>query len=136
MNQNDFTVYKEGGDVLSMGFKINSIIAKQGLPVMAGGNSPFNQNKFNNLNVPLPLAVLHRKASDAAHESMSGGNPASLEIKNVEVPSGLNVENIFDNQQIDDLIFDKLLALKQLGGAKKYTKSRKRKSKNKTRKIN
>ena len=100
MNQNDFTVYKEGGDVLSMGFKINSIISKQGLPVMAGGNSPFNQNKFNNLNVPLPLAVLHRKANDAAYESMSGGD----KIKNIEI------ENIFDNQQIDDLLFDKLLA--------------------------
>ena len=130
MNQNDFTVYKEGGDVLSMGFKINSIIAKQGLPVMAGGNSPFNQNKFNNLNVPLPLAVLHRKVNDAAFESMSGG------AKNIDPPKGLDVENIFDNQQIDDLLFDKLLSLKQLGGAKKYTKRRKRKSKNKTRKIN
>ena len=126
MNQNDFTVYKEGGDVLSMGFKINSIIAKQGLPVMVGGENPFKKGTFDNLNVPLPLAVLHEKANSAALESMSGGDYSENNV--------INMENILDNQQIDDLLYNKLLEINKLGGSKKYTKKRKRKSKKTTRK--
>jgi hypothetical protein len=127
MNLNDFTVYKEAGNVLSMGFKINSIIAKQGLPVMVGGENPFKKGAFDNLNVPLPLAVLHQKAHSAAHESMSGGD-------NTE-NNTINMENILDNQQIDDLLYNKLLNLNKLGGSKKkFTKNRKRKSKKTTRK--
>ncbi len=127
MNQNDFTIYKEGGNVLSMGFKINSIIAKQGLPVLVGSQSPFNKNKFDNLNVPLPLAVLHRKISEASYESMSGGD---------KMEDDIDVDKVFDNQQIDDLLFNKLLELNKVGGVKKQTKKQKKlkKSKRKTRK--
>ena len=86
MNLNDFTVYKEAGNVLSMGFKINSIIAKQGLPVMVGGENPFKKGTFDNLNVPLPLAVLHQKAHSAAFESMTGGdNPDNNVIIGVNI---------------------------------------------------
>ena len=127
MQQNDFTIYKEGGDVLSMGFKINSIIAKQGLPVMVGGQSPFNKNKFDNLNVPLPLAVLHKKFREASYESMSGGD--KIEDDNIDI------EKVLDNQQIDDLLFNKLLELNKVGGVKKQTKKqRKKKYKRKTKK--
>lgn len=126
MNPSDFTIYRENGDILSMGFKIKSIIAKQGLPVMVGDKNPFKKGTFDNLNIPLPLAVLHEKVNSAAIESMSGGDMPENNV--------INMENILDNQQIDDLLYNKLLNLNKLGGTKKFTKKHKRKSKNKTRK--
>ena len=42
--------------------------------------------------------------------------------------NNVNMENILDNQ-IDDLLYNKLLEINKLGGSKKYTKKRKRKSK-------
>ena len=44
MDLNDFTLYKEDGNILSMGFKINNDFIQNGFPMMYGGSSPFNKN--------------------------------------------------------------------------------------------
>lgn len=110
-NKNDFVYFKNGDEIESSGYKINTALMTQNVPVMKTINTN-NQTGgsvssiFNNLAVPAGLLLLQQKP---IKHYIDGQNS--------------------DNKIIDDNLFDKLLKMAGPSKNKKNTK-RKLKSKN------
>lgn len=114
-NNNDFIYLKNGDNVESSGYKINSLLMNENIPVMktmntnsqvAGGNSSVS-NLLNNLAVPAGLLLMHQKT-----------------LKHYKG------DNVNDDQVVNDDLFDKLL---KMAGPNKNKKQTKRKNKMKER---
>lgn len=109
-NKNDFVYLKNGDEIESSGYKINTALMSQNVPVMKTINTN-NQTGgsvssiFNNLAVPTGLLLLQQKSI----KHYSDGN-------------------VSDNNIIDDNLFDKLL---KMAGPLKNKKNTKRKLKSK-----
>jgi hypothetical protein len=131
MDLNDFALYKEDGNILSMGFKINNNFIQNGLPIMYGGSSPFNkniQNQFTSLNIPLPLVMINQKFEDLNFDQM-GGNKLKTDA---ELNTSVDMHNI---KYLNESLMDTILGLTQTGSGIKTKKLRIRSSKNKTKKL-
>lgn len=120
-NKNDFVYFKNGDEIESSGYKINTTLMSQDVPVMKTINTNNTNNQtggsvssiFNNLAVPTGLLLLQQKLIKHYGDS-----------------------EVSDNKIIDDDLFDKLLKMAGPTKNKKNTK-RKLKSKNnrKTKRI-
>lgn len=120
-NKNDFVYFKNGDEIESSGYKINTTLMSQDVPVMKTINTNNTNNQtggsvssiFNNLAVPTGLLLLQQKFIKHYGDS-----------------------EVSDNKIIDDDLFDKLLKMAGPTKNKKNTK-RKLKSKNnrKTKRI-
>lgn len=109
-NKNDFVYFKNGDEIESSGYKINTTLMSQDVPVMKTINTN-NQTGgsvssiFNNLAVPTGLLLLQQKS---IKHYVDG--------------------EVSDNKIIDDDLFDKLL---KMAGPTKNKKNTKRKLKSK-----
>lgn len=112
-NKNDFVYFKNGDEIESSGYKINTALMSQDVPVMKTINTN-NQTGgsvssiFNKLAVPAGLLLLQQKSIKHYSDSQGHGS---------------------DNKIIGDDLFDKLLKMAGPSKNKKNTK-RKLKSKN------
>lgn len=105
-NKDDFVYLKNGDNVESAGFKINSLLMKQNIPAMNTINAPTQSggsvsSALNDLAVPAGLLLLQQKT----FKHYKGDN--------------------MDNEVVNEDLFDKLLKMAGPNKNKKLTKRRK-----------
>jgi len=110
-NKNDFVYLKNGDEIESSGYKINTALMSQNVPVMKTINNPKQtggsvSSVFNNLAVPAGLLLVQQNSIKHYNDCIGSDN----------------------NKIIDDDLFDKLL---KMAGPLKNKKNTKRKSKSK-----
>ena len=124
MNPNDFTFYKENGNIMSMGFNVKNLYAKNGLSVLYGGGKKREDiffNKIHEYSVPMSLVMLNKQFDKYDVENIS----ATLDLEDDII------KKMHLNENGQNTLFDNLL---QLSGPKNKTKKRKLKMKRFTRK--
>ena len=122
LSNEDLTIYKIDGKIMSGGFSVNSILLNQGLSptittlnydVQKGGKT---SNLFENLAVPSFLFQNKKKSTS------SGGGVEGSKVINV-------------NEPLDNDIHDKLLKIVEVQSSLKERKTRKKKAKSTIRKT-
>ncbi len=124
MNPNDFTFYKENGNIMSMGFNVKNLYAKNGLSVLYGGGNKREDiffNKIHEYSIPMSLVMLNKQFDKYDVENISETTDLEDDV----------VKKMYLNENGQNSIFDNLL---QLSGPKNKTKKRRVKMKRFTRK--
>ena len=124
MNPNDFIFYKENGNIMSMGFNVKNLYAKNGLSVLYGGGKKREDiffNKIHEYSVPMSLVMLNKQFDKYDVENIS---------ETVDLEDDI-IKKMHLNENGQNTLFDNLL---QLSGPKNKTKKRKLKMKRFTRK--
>ena len=124
MNPNDFTFYKENGNIMSMGFNVKNLYAKNGLSVLYGGGNKREDiffNKIHEYSIPMSLVMLNKQFDKYDVENIS---------ETIDLEDDV-VKKMHLNEHGQNTLFDYLL---KLSGPKNKTKKRKIKMKRFTRK--
>jgi len=125
MEPNDFTFYKEGSNIMSMGFNVKNLYAKNGLSVLYGGGKKREDvffNKIHEYSIPMSLVMLNQNFDKYDVENIS-------EI--IDDDSDNIVKNMYLHEGQQNTLFESLL---KLSGPKNKTKKRNLKMKHFTRK--
>lgn len=112
ISANDLVFYKEEGNVMSGGFKVQSILLNQNISRGGGGGQKQN-NAFENLAVPMGLL----------YQEGGGGYNKKYRIMDDE-------QNETEKYVLDEDIYDKLLKLVEIPQKQRRNKTRKEKTKN------
>jgi hypothetical protein len=124
MNPNDFTFYKEGSNIMSMGFNVKNLYAKNGLSVLYGGGKRREDmffNKIHEYSIPMSLVMLNKQFDKYDVENIS---------ETIDLEDDV-IKKMHLNEQGQNTLFDNLL---KLSGPKSKTKKHKIKMKRFTRK--
>jgi hypothetical protein len=115
-NKNDFVYFKSGDDIESAGYKINSILMKEGIsPMTTENRSSYSQHGGNVSNLLNDFAV-----------------PAGLLLMNQKTTKHYLGQ---DGGVVNDDLFDKLLNLSGPIKSKKLTRGKKVKKSKKTKRV-
>ena len=114
LNNEDFTIYKKGADIYSIGMRFDNFIKKANLPAMIGGGK--QKLHMSSLGVPIGLTLMNSQINSPKYHNLH--------------------DRSFEGGVMKEEIYSKLLQLaEQRKTTNSKTRKRRKKKKRKTRRL-